>query len=367
MDVKLEFVKRALGGESISKLCREYEVSRPTGYLWLKRFKTEGTIASLKDRSHRPRTLSGKTLQSLEERVCELRRSYGWGARKLAHILLGEGVQIKIATVNRILKRNDLLIKEDSPRPAQIRFERERPNELLQMDFKGPMGRGLAKCEPLTVIDDHSRYVLDVVPVASKRAEELREVLRKIFEKYGVPEAILMDHGVPWYSTSNHHGLTNFSVWLMNQDIKLAFSGICHPQTQGKVERFHRTLGHAVRHNGTPTNFSMWGPLLEKIVYEYNYIRPHESLGMHTPSEFYKPSSKKFEINPKKYDYGDGVNVCKLDSKGRIKYNGKRYFVCQALADQYVKIDELPNRLAVKYRRTFIREIDMVTGGSTPL
>ncbi len=367
VELRLEFVRRHLEGEKMAALCREFGISRPTGYLWVKRFQDERRISSLKDRSHRPKSIWRKTDESIERRVCELRERHGWGGKKLSIVLSREGIDVPVITINRILKRNGKVNNEESNLKALKRFERESPNELWQMDFKGPMGGGQAKCEPLSVIDDRSRFVTGLVAVQSKRTEEVRAAMRRIFCKYGVPEAILLDHGTPWYSNSNNHGLSRFSVWLMNQDISLYFSGICHPQTQGKVERFHRTLAQAVRRRGAPERFSRWGKLLGDIRFEYNHIRPHEALDMNTPASQYEASTRSYQAKPKPFDYGDASRIAKLDSHGMLSMKGRRYFVCQALRDQYVKLDEIEGRMLATYRTTPLREIDLSTGKSFAL
>ncbi|MCO6431942.1 MAG: DDE-type integrase/transposase/recombinase [Deltaproteobacteria bacterium] len=367
VELRLEFVRRALSGEGISRLCREFGVSRPTGYLWLRRFQESGRVISLRDRSHRPHYSPNKIEHKKERLVCDLRRKFGWGGRKIAVLLGHRGVAVTVTTANRIIKRNGLLVIEDRHKPALQRFARENPNELWQMDFKGPMGRGAAKCEPLTMLDDCSRYALEASPVKTKQTAEVQVALARIFSKYGLPDAILMDHGVPWYNMSNQHGLTKLAVWLMKQDIKLLFSGISHPQTQGKLERFHRTLAHAVRHKGTPRKFQEWRKILPRILYTYNHIRPHESLRMRTPAEFYKPSARAYRTKPHAVEYAAGSAVAKVDSHGMICFRGQRLFVCQALVGEYVKLDEIDGCLAASYRKTLIREINLRSGESFAL
>ena len=357
LEARLEFVRRLQAGAKMARLCREFEISRPTGYLWKRRYSEGGTVNSLYDRSHRPSHCPHKTEAELEELICELRGDYGWGGRKLSRILERKGLEVPVATINRIIKRNGLLVPEDCHAPAPRRFERDKPNELWQADFKGPMGRGEARCEPLSVIDDHSRFVVGLRAVRSKRGVDVKRAFREIFDEYGVPDSLLLDHGVPWWSTSHFLGFSSFSVWLMKQDLKLVFGGFYHPQTQGKVERFNLSLGCSVRTKGTPTTFAQWYPLLRKIRQEFNLIRPHESLGMDTPAEHYTPSSKPFNPTPRPVQYPSGSVVVRLDSLGRFRYRNLRFFVSAALAGEYVRLVDIESSLVVFYRNTPVREI----------
>lgn len=368
VELRLEFVRRMRQGESIAALCREYEISRPTGYLWLNRFKAHGTISSLWDRSHATKSCSHKTQQDIESRVVELRNEYGWGAAKLKVLLQRQhNITLPRITINRIIERNGLLVLEDCHRAALKRFERARPNELWQVDMKGCIGRGEARCEPLSMLDDHSRYVVGLFPTRTSKLEPIQEAFLAVFKQYGVPEGLLMDHGCPWWGTAHFSGLTRLSVWLMRQDIKLHFSGYSHPQTQGKVERFHRTLAQAIRHKGTPTQFEQWESLLSEIQKEYNVIRPHESLGMEVPASRYSPSSRQFNPSPSPIEYPDGFTIQKVDSLGRFRFKGHRLFSSQALAGEYVGLKWLENSMVIYYRKTPMREVDLSTGTSIPL
>ena len=175
----------------------------------------------------------------------QVRRRYpDWGARKLQVVLAREGVELARNTIHRILLRHDLVKQDDQHPPAVQRFEREQPNELWQMDFKGPKGWP-QPVGPLSVLDDHSRYLIALAANGSTHGAPVREQLEEAFQRCGVPEAMLMDHGTPWWSQQAPSGHT-LSLWLMRQGIRLHWSGIRHPQTQGKVERFHGSLQRAL-------------------------------------------------------------------------------------------------------------------------
>ena len=157
--------------------------------------------------------------------MVELRRRYpDWGARKLRVLLQREGIELARNTIHRILLRHELVHAEDRHAAGGERFERSAPNELWQMDFKGPK-LWHQKVGPLSVIDDHSRYLIVLHAVASTHTEQVREPLVAAFCEHGVPQAMLMDHGTPWWSMHSAGGMTKLSVWLMRQGIRLHWAG----------------------------------------------------------------------------------------------------------------------------------------------
>lgn len=191
---RVEFVIRASRGESLSGLCREYGISRPTGYLWLKRFRESG-VAGVEELSRRPHLSQMRTAAEIEARIVALRRQHpDWGARKLAVLLEQEGLALPVITVHRVLLRHDLVPAREGRRQALCRFEREQPNQLWQTDFKGQKGTGAAT-GPLSVLDDHSRYLVALEQTSTTRSEVVRERLEGAFRMSGLPEALLMDHG----------------------------------------------------------------------------------------------------------------------------------------------------------------------------
>ena len=366
MEQRIEFVVKAWqAGSNLSELCREYAVSRPTGYRWLKRYEEVGSVRGLSEKSRRPQHSPGRTAREMEDRVVELRQRYGWGAKKLVVLLAREGIGLKVVTVNRILKRRGLLVPEECVRPATQRFEREAPNQLWQMDFKGPWQVAEGWCYPLTLLDDHSRYLVGLHGLRGTDGGGVAGGLLKTFEAYGVPEAMLMDHGTPWWSTTNGHGLTWVSVGLIQQGIRLYYSGVRHPQTQGKVERLHRSLKHQVDRRGRPGTLAASERALAEFREEYNQVRPHEALGMEVPAKRYQPSRKAYDPHPREWEYGAGNQVKRLNTQGCLDYQQGRYFVCEALAEERVCIERIKDKLLVRYRHTYVREIDLLSGRTT--
>jgi transposase InsO family protein len=233
------------------------------------------------------------------------------------------------------------------------------------MDFKGEYTLPKEKCYPLSFLDDCSRYCHGLWPLPGTGGEGVKQTLAGYFREHGVPLSILMDHGTPWYSTTNQHGLTWVSVWLLKQGVVLRYSGVGHPQTQGKVERFHQTLKRRTRHRGLPTTMGEWRRWAVEFRHEYNHERPHESLGNKTPAAVYQPVNlRAYQEQPREWEYSGGV-VKRLNTQGLLYYRQQRYFVSEALAAERVRVDELDGKLLVTFRHMTVREIDLRTGKST--
>ena len=364
MDQRIEFVLRAEGGEeSIAELCRDYGISRPTGYLWLNRYHEVGSVNGLAEGSRRPLKSPQRTDEKVEAAVVELRGRTGWGGPKIAKVLAKRGLQVAPATAQRILKRAGMVVP---PKVAKTttRFEKAECNELAQMDFKGEYTIPGAKSYPLSFLDDCSRYCHGLWPLAGTGGEGVKQTLESYFREHGVPLSILMDHGTPWYSTTNRQGLTWVSVWLVKQGVILRYSGVGHPQTQGKVERFHQTLKRRTRHRGAPTTMAEWERWAMAFRHEYNHERPHEALGMKTPAEVYQAVNlRAYQEQPREWEYTGGT-VKRLNTQGMLYYRQQTYFVSEALATERVRVDELEGKLLVTFRHMTVREIDISTGAT---
>jgi Integrase core domain len=244
---------------------------------------------------------------------------------------------------------------QSAPNLALARFERSAPNELWQMDFKGPK-LWHQPVGPLSVLDDHSRYLLVLQAVGSTHAALVREQLEGAFTHSGVPEGMLMDHGIPWWSAQAPGGATHLSLWLMRQGIRLHWSRIRHPQTQGKVERFHGALQRALeRRRVRVPDVQRW---LDEYRWEHNHIRPHEALGMQTPASRWQPSPRRYDPQPPRWEYPQGAKVLKVDYRGKLTIHRQNWKISKALAGEWVQIVPVEQRLQVYYCATLIREID---------
>ena len=335
MSERKEFVTLALSADSanVRDLCRRFGVSAPTAYKWLRRYRLHGE-AGLTDLSRRPRHSPGRTPAEVERAVLEVRdRHPAWGARKLRVWLLTHGYERmpSPSTITAILKRNGRINDSDSSKhTAWQRFERQAPNELWQMDFKGhfAMSQG-GRCHPLTVLDDHSRFALGVVACDNELTETVQQRLTSLFRHYGLPDRMLMDNGSPW-GTHYEHAYTPLTVWLMRLGINFGHGRPYHPQTQGKDERFHRTLQAEVLQGRNFTDltqcqaaFDHWRPI-------YNLERPHEALGLETLATRYHVSHKTFPETLAPPEYGPSDLVRRVQDKGEISFKGRSFRIGKA-------------------------------------
>jgi transposase InsO family protein len=360
---RMRFVVRASQGEQpITALCEEFEISRATGHAWLKRYR-QGGIAEMCERSRRPHHSPQRTASGIEQRVVELRQERpDWGARKLQVLLAREDLHLPVITIHRILLRHNLLREQDRHRPATQRFTRERCNQLWQMDFKGSAGWNEAT-GPLSILDDHSRYAIALQETGSTRASGVKVCLEAAFESCGMPEEMLMDHGTPWWNMNAATGATWLTVWLMKQGIQLRWSGYRHPQTQGKVERFHGALEAALRRRGPAgENLQAW---LDEFREEYNHVRPHEALGMKTPAAVWSRSARNYQPQPRRWEYAAGSEVRKLSAMGRLTVEGKTWEISRALVGEWVELVRIEQRILVYYCRSMVRELDLCHQRST--
>jgi transposase InsO family protein len=368
LEERIKFVVLASRGERpITELCREFGISRQTGHMWKKRYE-QGGASQLSDRSRRPHHSPQRTSGEIEQAIVELRERYpDWGAPKLSHVYAQqypELAPVSERTVHRILKRHGL-ISETRSSPSVERFERAEPNELWQMDFKGPQGFNKGSpVGPLSILDDHSRYLLCLRHVGSTKAVGVRAALEATFEQVGLPDSMLVDHGVPWFSPSSPWGLTELRIWILRQGIRVVFSGLRHPQTQGKVERMHGALQRAIRKRKADPEDQSW---LNAFRDEYNLLRPHAGIQMQTPGSRWRPSPRRYDPNPPEFAYPDSMLVARLAGDGQLGWRGRRWEISNALRRQTVGIELLADRAIVYFCRTPLRELDLKTGRSLPL
>jgi transposase InsO family protein len=332
MSQRRDFIALATAeGANVSELCRRFCISRKTGNKWLARFRKDG-LDGLNDRSRRPLNSPRKVTQQAEQDVLSLRAAHpAWGGRKLRARLraLGKQEVPSASTITAILERNGQLDEQRRQERDWKRFEHEAPNRLWQMDFKGHFATGGPRCHPLTLLDDHSRYSLCLKALADEQATSVLAALTAVFRAYGLPDRILADNGSPWGDDreSRHTILT---VWLLRYGVKVSHGRPYHPQTQGKEERFHRTLTaevlryeHFVDLAHTQRRFDEWREV-------YNHERPHEALGLAVPASRYTASQRAFPESVPPIEYGPGELVRKVCEKGRITYKGHYWRVGKA-------------------------------------
>jgi transposase InsO family protein len=297
MSQREEFVQRTKEeNTNISNLCQEYGISRKTGYKWLNRAK-EGL--DMADTSRRPYHSSNQTNPEIERLLLEQRIAHPeWGAKKIRKVLESKGNHRLPAhsTITAVLKRNGFIDEQSSLKhKAFRRFEHEAPNDLWQADFKGNSGRAHeVGCHPLTVLDDHSRFCIGLRSCPNEQKETVQKEFTELFRQYGMPLRILTDNGSPWGNSHATDRFTSLTVWLMVLGIGVSHGRPCHPQTQGKDERFNRTLQDEVMRHCRPDSWKEYQPIFDEWRGIYNYVRPHEALDMQVPADRYRPSQREF-------------------------------------------------------------------------
>ena len=370
MDRRREFVRLALQeGVNRRELCRRFGISPDVGYKWLARWK--GGDRGLADRSRRPRTSPKLTTAAIEAEILTIRdRHPAWGARKIAHCLERDGFTVPaLSTVHQILSRNGRVLPRDqaSPGAHPRRFEKEAPNLLWQMDFKGnvAMTNG-AKCHPLTMVDDHSRYVVCLQACANEQRATVQDHLTSTFRRYGLPDALYTDNGTPWGDTSGTRW-TGLKVWLLKLGVWVVHARPYHPQARGKNERFHRTLKAEVFDMRRFRNlaevqrsFDIWRGV-------YNLERPHQALGMDVPASRYRPSSRPMPDRLPKLEYDCGEIIRTVSStRHYISFKGRQWKVPQAFACERLAIRPLDRdgRYGIYFGSWQVAAIDLTTGES---
>lgn len=350
MDRKREFVElAAAAGANLRELCRRYGVSPTTGYKWLGRWRAEGA-AGLGERSRRPAGSPWRTAEAVEAAVLAVRAASNeaWGGRKIRRVLAGDGadgVQEAVpsaSTITAILRRHGRLAAAAAEHPGPFRrFERATPNELWQMDFKGHFALGVSpgagRCHPLTALDDCSRFNLVLAACGDERTGTVKGALEAAFRRYGMPLAMLTDWGPPW-GDGGGEPLTGLSAWLMRLGVRVLHGRPRHPQTQGKEERFHRTLKAEALAGRSFRDLAECQRAFDAFRRRYNHERPHEALGMATPAARYRASPRPFPDPPPPIDYGPGDAVRKVDADGFISFRNRPFRIGKALRGEPVAL-----------------------------
>lgn len=360
MEQRKQFVLAASAEDAnISELCREYGISRKTGHKWINRSELGLPLC---DQSRRPHRQPSKTADNIEQKIIQLRLQHpSWGGKTIRAVLEAAGIEglPSDKTCCNILKRNGLVDPMESikHKPYQ-RFEKEHCNEMWQADFKGDflLGNGV-RCWPLTILDDHSRFSIRIEPKDS--ASGVKDSFVLAFQEYGLPNSVLSDHGTQFGGV--HNGLSTFDRFLMDLDIQPIHGRIMHPQTQGKIERFHRTMKQeALR--VTPANIAEAKMRLENWRWLYNEVRPHHALDLKTPASVYIPSTRPY-YEPKPYIYEEGAKLVKVNNWGFLRFGQIQLFLSESMADTKVEIRFAENNtFSVIYRNYKIASVDAIEG-----
>jgi putative transposase len=333
MNKRAEFASRAMSTENFRALCREYGISARVGYKWRDRFMAQG-LCGMKEQSRRPH---GCPCQLSEEEICAMvrikERHRHWGAQKIREVYLRQhGQAPSESSFKRVLERCGLTQKRKvraARQTGRIASGRKAsaPNQVWTVDFKGWWYDRNGRCEPLTVRDEYTRYVLELRALPDARSATVQACFELLFAQHGLPEAIRSDNGVPFASPNGLLGLSQLSVWWLALGIDLERSRPGCPQDNGGHERLHRDIAReleGVQHEQRQAAFETWRR-------EFNEERPHQALGMRVPAELYQASVRKWKGTPEQISY-PGMATRRVEKVGAIWYENQRIFISQALA-----------------------------------
>lgn len=350
MDERLRFVARLLDGEPMSALCREFGVSRPTGYKIFNRYKDFG-LEGLNDRSRRPYRHANKLPFQVERAIISLKAKYpNWGAAKIHEKIVRGFPMIKPpakSTIHAVLDRHGLVKRRRRRRykaeGTPLSNARE-PNRLWCADYKGEFLLGNHQyCYPLTITDYSSRYLLACEGLDSTKSTFAFAVFERVFKEFGVPDAIRTDNGVPFASPNALFGLSKLSVWWLRLGINIERIKPGHPEQNGRHERMHLTLKKEATQPAAP-NFLQQQAKFDTFLDEYNQERPHQALGMKFPAELYAPSRRPYrgleEVDYPLHDKTVTVTQC-----GRVCFKRKKIHLSTVLAGQNVGIKQVDDRI----------------------
>ncbi len=348
MEERLRFVARLLDGERMSDVCREFGISRKTGYKIFNRYKDEG-LEALSDRSRRPVRYANQLPGAVERLIVESKRGKPhWGARKIRELLvrrLAGDVRIPAkSTVHAVLDRHGLVKRAKQRRRQKAQgtplSEALAPNALWCTDFKGEFRLGNRRyCYPLTVTDQASRYLLAVEAFDSNRQDGVIEAFLRLFKDRGLPAAIRSDNGVPFASPNGLYNLSKLSVWWLRLGIAIERIKPGHPQQNGRHERMHLTLKKETTHPAGCNSLQQQARF-DAFVKEFNEERPHEALGMKTPAEVYEPSNRRYQGLPE-LDYPFHDKTLMVTSCGRLCMHRKKINLSTVMAGQKVGLKEV--------------------------
>ena len=361
-ELRKEFAEAAKGSDNFSALCREFGITRKTGYKWVERYEAN---EELSDKSKTPFHIANRTPSDIEEMIISMRiDNPAWGAKKIKAILEREGVLMPCTkTVNNILNRYGCITPEESAKHKPfIRYEKDNCNEMWQTDFKGEFLMADKKyCYPLNIFDDCSRFLIMTAPGLST-ANMVMPTFKKAFYEYGMPESVLSDNGAQF--AGFRQGFTQFEKWLMNHNVLPIHGRFKHPQTQGKIERMHRTMKNELLKHTVIENIDDANIKLQMWRDKYNNLRPHEALGMRCPAEVYIPSNRTYNDTVKPYEYGGQYHVIKVNSWGYVRFDKWQIYLSETMINEHIEFRPNPHvdSFIACYRNFKIAEFSSIDG-----
>jgi len=348
---------------NIAELCRRFGISRQTGYEVLERHRTEG-YEGLRERSHAPRTKPHAMSEAVKEMVLKLRRERpSWGPKKLkAYLERLEGAKAEAerlrmpaaSSMGDLLKQEGLIVKRRKRPGGQVPSSEplghaDEPNRVWSIDYKGHFKTGDGRrCEPLTVTDNESRYLLKLVAMSGIQSERVRAVMEAAFRENGLPEAIRSDNGAPFASNAPG-GVTQLSLWWERLGIRHERIEPGKPQQNGRHERFHLSLLRDRLDGGVAWDLRAQQRVFERYQHEFNEERPHEALEMRTPADRYRASAKRYDGQNPEFEYGEGFQTRRVYEQGTILWAAERIPISPVLAGENIGLREEEEDLFAVY------------------
>ncbi len=371
VDQRTEFVLRVIRGvERFGDVCREYGISRKTGYKWKERFLSEG-LSGLGDESRRPQTSPRELTETMVCQIIKLKHAHpGWGPRKLRAVLARTGSPSDLpseSSFKRVLDKAGLVERRRRRSPREqgrltLPVKAERPNHVWTIDFKGWWyTRNKSRFEPLTIRDGYSRYVLCAQALDNACTQTVQAAMIRVFEKHGIPEVLRSDNGSPFASSRSPLGLSRLSAWWLTLGIDLDRIAPGRPDQNGGHERMHRDVASEVECRAQDDPVSQQAAL-DVWRQTFNEVRPHEALGMRVPQEVYAPSPRKYDPAPVELEYPVGYSVRKVSRNGLVRIAGHQAAISEALAGRDVGLEAITSeRYAVWFCRLRLGELDLST------
>jgi transposase InsO family protein len=361
------------GELSVSELCRRFGISRKTGYKWLERFYGDGgDDEALRDRSRRPRSHPRAVATWLEEAIVQARQQRPhWGPKKLRAVLVhrNPGVELPaVSTFAKIFRRQGLVRPRRRARrtpPSSAPFGAvAAPNALWCVDFKGHFAVGRARCHPLTVMDAHSRYLIACLALRRPDAERVRRAFERIFDEFGLPEAIRSDNGPP-FASPTAGGLSRLSCWWLKLGIRHERIAPGKPQQNGRHERMHRTLK---QETAMPPACSLPAQqrAFDRFRRDYNHERPHEALGQQTPASWYEPSRRPLPVPSwgRDFAYPEDFDTVRTDKHGVARWHGHSLPISSALRHELLGLEPIgPDRWQLYFGLLLLGRIERPASG----
>ena len=350
MDERLKFVARLLDGEKMAGLCREFGISRKTGYKIFRRYRNFG-LDGLTDRSRRPYRQASQLPFQVESRIVQIKQEHpSWGAPKIREKLrrMDLGVQTPaISTVHAVLDRHGLVTRRRRHRPraqGTPLSQPLQPNDLWCADYKGEfMLADHRYCYPLTVSDFASRFLLACDALSSTAESFAFVVFERAFKDFGLPRAIRTDNGVPFACPRALFGLSKLSVWWLRLGIEIERIRPGHPQQNGRHERMHLTLKKEATRPAA-RNLLQQQARFDAFIDYYNHERPHQALAMRCPAEFYAPSPRPYRgLEDLDYPFHDHAHI--VTRCGRICFGRRKINLSTVFAGQKVGVKEVSDRI----------------------